>query len=68
MAKPPLSPDVLIEQFGPHLNYTPPGGWRNESTHPAEKLVKIVPLFGAMELPAVAYLNFLNLHSSHHRG
>ena len=40
MAKPPLSPDVLIEQFGPHQNFTPPGGWRDESTHPAEKLVK----------------------------
>jgi assimilatory nitrate reductase catalytic subunit len=40
MAKPPLSPEVLIDQFGPHLNFTPPGGWRNESTHPVEKLVK----------------------------
>ena len=40
MAKPPLAPDVLIDQFGPHLNFTPPGGWGNESTHPAEKLVK----------------------------
>ena len=35
---------------------------------PAENLVKIVPLFGGMELPAVSYLNFLNLHSCHHRG
>ena len=34
---------------------------------PAEKLVKVVPL-GPMESPAVGYLNFLNLHSSHHRG
>src|SRR5436305_909842 len=32
---------------------------------PADKAVKPVPLFG-MEMPAVAYLNFLNLHSSHH--
>ncbi|MGZ4825582.1 MAG: molybdopterin oxidoreductase family protein, partial [Terriglobales bacterium] len=40
MAKPPLAPDVLIEQFGPHQQFEPPGGWRNESTHPAEKLVK----------------------------
>jgi assimilatory nitrate reductase catalytic subunit len=40
VAKPPLSPEVLIEQFGPHLNFAPPGGWRDESTHPAEKLVK----------------------------
>jgi uncharacterized damage-inducible protein DinB len=35
---------------------------------PGEKLAKPVPLFPGMELPAVAYLNFLNLHSSHHRG
>ena len=35
---------------------------------PAEKLTKPIPFFGVMELPAVAYLNFLNLHSSHHRG
>jgi uncharacterized damage-inducible protein DinB len=35
---------------------------------PGEHLVKTVPLFPGMELPAVAYLNFLNLHSSHHRG
>ncbi len=40
MAKPPLSPERLIEAYGPHLNFTPPGGWRDESIHPAEKLVK----------------------------
>ena len=34
----------------------------------AEKLVVPIPFFGMMELPAVAYLNFLNLHSAHHRG
>ncbi len=34
----------------------------------AEKLVKPIPLFAGMELPAVAYLNLLNLHSAHHRG
>src|SRR5204862_5560077 len=34
----------------------------------ADKLTKPVPVFGIMELPAVAYLNPLNLHSSHHRG
>ena len=34
---------------------------------PADKAVKPVPLFG-MEMPAIAYCNFLNLHSSHHRG
>ena len=35
---------------------------------PAENLVKPVTLFPGMELPVVAYLNMLNLHSSHHRG
>ena len=36
-----LSPEeTLKEQFGPHLNYVPPGGWKDESIHPAEKLVK----------------------------
>jgi uncharacterized damage-inducible protein DinB len=35
---------------------------------PAENLLKPIPFFGVMELPAVAYLNFLNLHSAHHRG
>ena len=35
---------------------------------PADKLMKPIPLFPGMELPAVAYLNLLNLHSSHHRG
>lgn len=40
MAKPPASDEQLIASFGPHLNYTPPGGWRDESVHPAERLVK----------------------------
>jgi assimilatory nitrate reductase catalytic subunit len=40
MAKPPSSIEDLKAQFGPTLNYVPPGGWKNESIHPAEKLVK----------------------------
>ena len=40
MAKPPSSIEHLKAQFGPTLNYVPPGGWKNESVHPAEKLVK----------------------------
>ena len=40
MAKAPVSEELLKEQFGPHLNYVPPGGWKDESVHPAEKLVK----------------------------
>lgn len=40
MAKAPVSEELLKEKFGPHLNYVPVGGWKNESVHPAEKLVK----------------------------
>src|SRR5256885_9076876 len=40
MAKPPEPVADLIERYGPHLNYAPPGGWQDESRHPAEKLVK----------------------------
>ncbi len=40
MAKPPLPIETLIDRYGPHLNYVPPGGWRDESRNPAEKLVK----------------------------
>ncbi len=29
-----------MERYGPHLNYVPPGGWRDESRHPASRLVK----------------------------
>jgi assimilatory nitrate reductase catalytic subunit len=40
MAKAPVPIEELIELYGPHLNYTPPGGWQDESRHPAEHLVK----------------------------
>ncbi|HEY6970659.1 MAG TPA: molybdopterin oxidoreductase family protein [Candidatus Angelobacter sp.] len=40
MAKAPLPVETLIERYGPHLNYAPPGGWRDESRHPADRLVK----------------------------
>jgi assimilatory nitrate reductase catalytic subunit len=40
MAKAPVPEEKLKEQFGPHLNYVPPGGWKDESIHPPEKLVK----------------------------
>lgn len=33
----------------------------------ADKLAAVVEFFG-MQLPNVVYLNFMNLHSSHHRG
>jgi assimilatory nitrate reductase catalytic subunit len=40
MAKTPLPVETLVDRYGPHLNYVPPGGWRDESRHPAERLVK----------------------------
>ncbi len=40
MAKLPQSIEVLTEQYGPHLNFTPSGGWQNESQHAPDKLVK----------------------------
>ena len=40
MAKPPLPPEKLVELYGPHPSYEPPGGWSYEATHPADKLVK----------------------------
>ena len=40
MAKAPVSEEILKDKFGPHLNYQPPGGWSDESVHPAEKFVK----------------------------
>ena len=40
MAKAPASEQILKEQFGPHPQHVPPGGWKDESIHPAEKLVK----------------------------
>jgi uncharacterized damage-inducible protein DinB len=35
---------------------------------PADKLVKMIQAFGVFNLPAVAYLGFMNSHSIHHRG
>ena len=40
MSRPPASPDVLLERFGPHLAYAPPGGWRGPSHATPERLVK----------------------------
>ncbi len=35
MAEPSISLKSLIERFGPHPAYTPPGGWQDESRNPA---------------------------------
>src|SRR5215467_10114667 len=40
MARPPIDEAALVERYGPHLNYEPPGGWQSESQDPAQKLVK----------------------------
>jgi uncharacterized damage-inducible protein DinB len=34
----------------------------------ADKLVQSVSFFGVLELPAVSFLNLMNLHTAHHRG
>jgi uncharacterized damage-inducible protein DinB len=45
-----------------------PAGLAKVKALPADQLAKMVPAFGMMNLPAVAYLGFLNNHSIHHRG
>ena len=40
MARPPIDEAQLIDRYGPHLNYEPPGGWQDEAQNPAEKLVQ----------------------------
>jgi len=37
VAKAPADLDVLRSRFGPHLNYTPPGGWQAE--HPQQEML-----------------------------
>ena len=40
MARVPASIEALIDSYGPHPKSEPPGGWRDESTRPADALVK----------------------------
>jgi assimilatory nitrate reductase catalytic subunit len=40
VAKAPADLTQLHNHFGPHLNYTPPGGWQAESHREDDKLVK----------------------------
>ena len=40
MARPPIDEALLIERFGPHPKYEPPGGWQSEAQNPAQSLVK----------------------------
>lgn len=45
-----------------------PAGLAKVKALPPENLAKMIPAFGMLNLPAVAYLGFLNNHSIHHRG
>ena len=40
MARPPIDEASVVERYGPHLKYEPPGGWQSEAQNPAEKLVQ----------------------------
>src|SRR5215472_11076055 len=40
MARPPIDETALVERYGPHLNYEPPGGWQSEAQDPAQRLVQ----------------------------
>ncbi len=40
MARPPASPEALLERFGPHASYAPPGGWPEQAACPPDRLVK----------------------------
>jgi len=40
MAKVPGTPGEMTAAYGPHLNFTPAGGWQSESQHAPDKLVK----------------------------
>jgi assimilatory nitrate reductase catalytic subunit len=40
VAEPPISLKSLLERFGPHPAYVPPGGWQDELRNAPERLVK----------------------------
>ena len=40
MAERPLPYDELTRLYGPHLSYTPPGGWDEQREQPPDRLVK----------------------------
>ena len=49
MAKPPVPLQELNEKFGPHLNFTPPGGWDKSARLGPDKLVKTHCSFCGMQ-------------------
>jgi assimilatory nitrate reductase catalytic subunit len=40
MAAPTLNENELLERYGPHLNYEPPGGWSGDEPGASDELVK----------------------------
>lgn len=40
MARPPRPLEELAAEYGPHLNYNPPGGWQDEARGEPPRLVK----------------------------
>ena len=40
MSSPPSSAEDLLARFGPHLNYTPPGGYAEQRENAPDRLVK----------------------------
>jgi assimilatory nitrate reductase catalytic subunit len=48
VAEPPVPIDTLIDAYGPHLNYAPPGGWE-EAARPADRLIKTHCSFCGMQ-------------------
>src|SRR5262245_26597203 len=49
MAKVPQPIEQLNALYGPHLNYTPPGGWNEASRQPPDQLVKTHCCFCGMQ-------------------
>ncbi len=49
MAEPPVPIDALVNAFGPHLNYAPPGGWEEAARRPPDRLVKTHCSFCGMQ-------------------
>jgi assimilatory nitrate reductase catalytic subunit len=49
MAKPPLDSLALTEQYGPHPNYVPAGGWDRAAQRAPDKLVKTHCCFCGMQ-------------------
>jgi assimilatory nitrate reductase catalytic subunit len=49
MAKPPLPIGSLAREYGPHLNFEPPGGWDDAARRPSDRLVKTHCSFCGMQ-------------------